>query len=80
MGAWVPREEIEEKVWGKGVFVDAEHGINTAMRKVRQALGDDPEAAELHTDGAEEGIPIHRGSEAGEGSNIAQRRSGERTG
>jgi len=42
-GCLVPREEIEEKVWGKGVFVDAEHGINTAMRKVRQALGDDPE-------------------------------------
>jgi TolB-like protein/DNA-binding winged helix-turn-helix (wHTH) protein/Tfp pilus assembly protein PilF len=42
-GCLVTREEIEEKVWGKGVFVDAEHGINTAMRKVRQALGDDPE-------------------------------------
>jgi len=42
-GRLVTREEIEEKIWGKGVFVDAEHGINTAMRKVRQALGDDPE-------------------------------------
>jgi len=42
-GRLVSREEIEEKVWGKGVFVDAEHGINTAMRKVRQTLGDDPD-------------------------------------
>jgi len=42
-GRLVTREEIEEKVWGKGVFVDAEHGINTAVRKVRQALGDDPD-------------------------------------
>jgi TolB-like protein/DNA-binding winged helix-turn-helix (wHTH) protein len=42
-GRLVTREEIEEQLWGKGVFVDAEHGINTAIRKVRQALGDDPE-------------------------------------
>lgn len=42
-GRLVTREEIEEKLWGNGVFVDAEHGTNTAMRKVRQALGDDPE-------------------------------------
>jgi TolB-like protein/DNA-binding winged helix-turn-helix (wHTH) protein/Tfp pilus assembly protein PilF len=42
-GRLVTREEIEEKIWGKGVFVDAEHGINTAVRKVRQALGDDPD-------------------------------------
>lgn len=42
-GRLVTREEIEEKVWGKEVFVDAEHGINTAIRKIRQALGDDAE-------------------------------------
>ena len=42
-GRLVTREEIEERVWGKGVFVDAEHGINTAVRKIRQALGDDPD-------------------------------------
>ena len=42
-GRLVTREEIEERIWGKGVFVDAEHGINTAVRKVRQALGDDPD-------------------------------------
>jgi len=40
-GRLVTREEIEERIWGKDVFVDAEHGINTAIRKVRQALGDD---------------------------------------
>lgn len=42
-GRLVTREEIEERVWGKDVFVDAEHGINTAIRKVRQALGDNPD-------------------------------------
>lgn len=37
----VTREEIAEKLWGKDVFVDIEQGINTAIRKVRIALGDD---------------------------------------
>src|SRR5256885_12917200 len=40
-GRLVTREEIEAQLWGKDVFVDAEHGINTAIRKVRQAPGDD---------------------------------------
>src|ERR1700730_2725231 len=43
-GQLVTREEILERVWGKGVFVDSENSINTAVRKVRRALSDDPEA------------------------------------
>lgn len=42
-GRLVSRDEIVEKIWGKDVFLDTEHGINTAIRKIRQALGDDPE-------------------------------------
>ena len=37
------RQEIVERLWGKDVFVDTEHGINTAIRKIRQALKDDPD-------------------------------------
>src|ERR1044071_3434893 len=40
----VSRTEIIERLWGNGVFVDAEMGINTAIRKVRQVLGGGPEA------------------------------------
>ena len=43
-GELVTREEIVGKLWGKDVFVDTEHSINTAVRKIRQALGDDPES------------------------------------
>jgi DNA-binding winged helix-turn-helix (wHTH) protein len=43
-GQLVTREEILERVWGKGVFVDSENSINTAVRKVRRALSDNPEA------------------------------------
>jgi len=42
-GRLVTREEIQEKLWGKEVYVDSEHGINTAIRKIRQVLGDDPD-------------------------------------
>ena len=40
----VSRAEIVERLWGKDVFVDVETGVHTAMRKVRQALRDSPEA------------------------------------
>jgi TolB-like protein len=39
-GQLVSRTEIAERLWGKDVFVDVENGINTAIRKVRQALRD----------------------------------------
>lgn len=40
----VTREEIANRLWGSEVFVDLEHGINTAIRKIRVALDDDPAA------------------------------------
>ena len=42
-GELVSREEIAERLWGKDVFVDIDHSINTAIRKIRQVLKDDPE-------------------------------------
>ena len=42
-GLLVTREEIIEKLWGKDVFLDTDNSINTAIRKIRQALKDDPE-------------------------------------
>jgi len=42
-GELVSREEIIAKLWGPGVFIETEHSINTAIRKIRQTLGDDPE-------------------------------------
>jgi len=42
-GELVSREEIAERLWGKDVFLDVDHGINTAIRKVRAVLRDDPE-------------------------------------
>src|SRR5215472_18222635 len=42
-GELVSRDEIIEKLWGRDVFIETELGVNTAVRKIRQTLGDDPE-------------------------------------
>jgi TolB-like protein/DNA-binding winged helix-turn-helix (wHTH) protein len=39
-GQVVTRNEIARCLWEREVFVDIEHGINTAIRKIRQVLGD----------------------------------------
>src|SRR5580704_17330817 len=41
-GEVVTREEIVERLWSKGVQLDTENAINTAIRKIRLALGDEP--------------------------------------
>lgn len=41
-GQLVTRQEIAERLWSREVFVDTEHGINTAIRKIRYLLRDDP--------------------------------------
>ncbi len=42
-GELVSREEVIERLWGKGVYVDADQGINTAIRKIRLCLHDTAE-------------------------------------
>jgi TolB-like protein/DNA-binding winged helix-turn-helix (wHTH) protein/Flp pilus assembly protein TadD len=42
-GQLVNREQIAERIWGKEVFLDTDNSINGAIRKLRQALHDDPE-------------------------------------
>jgi len=36
----VTREEIQLKIWGADTFVDFDHGVNRAINKLREALGD----------------------------------------
>jgi TolB-like protein/Flp pilus assembly protein TadD len=38
----VSRVEIVERLWGNNAFVDVDTGVNTAIRKVRQALRESP--------------------------------------
>src|SRR3954468_13455749 len=41
----VLRADIVATLWSADVFVDVETGVNTAVRKLRQALSDSPDAA-----------------------------------
>jgi TolB-like protein/DNA-binding winged helix-turn-helix (wHTH) protein/Tfp pilus assembly protein PilF len=42
-GELVTREEVADRLWGATVFVDIDQSINTAVRKVRMVLRDDPD-------------------------------------
>jgi hypothetical protein len=43
-GEVVTREELRAALWGAETFVDAEAGLNTAIAKLREALGDSAES------------------------------------
>src|ERR1017187_4812933 len=36
----VTREEMRQRLWNQDTFVDFDHGLNTAVNKLREALGD----------------------------------------
>jgi cholera toxin transcriptional activator len=39
-GQVLTREEISRKLWPSDTFVDFEHGVNSAINRIREALGD----------------------------------------
>jgi TolB-like protein/DNA-binding winged helix-turn-helix (wHTH) protein/Tfp pilus assembly protein PilF len=39
-GDVVTREELQQKLWPANTFVDFDHGLNKAINKIREALGD----------------------------------------
>jgi TolB-like protein/Tfp pilus assembly protein PilF len=42
-GEVVTREELRQQIWGPDTFVDFDHSLKTAIRKIRDALGDSAE-------------------------------------
>jgi TolB-like protein/DNA-binding winged helix-turn-helix (wHTH) protein/Tfp pilus assembly protein PilF len=43
-GDVVTREEVREKLWPADTYVDFDHSLNTAVRKLRESLGDAADA------------------------------------
>ena len=39
-GEVVTREELQQRLWPDGTFVDFDHSLNTAVNKIREALDD----------------------------------------
>ena len=42
-GKVISREELRQKVWSSDTFVDFDHGINNAIKRLREALADTAE-------------------------------------
>ena len=42
-GKIIPREELQTRIWRSDTFVDFDHGINNAIKRLREALGDTAE-------------------------------------
>ncbi len=42
-GKIIPREELQKRIWPSDTFVDFDHGINNAIKRLREALGDTAE-------------------------------------
>src|ERR1700723_3973136 len=43
-GEIVSREDLQKKLWAADTFVDFDHGLNKAINKIRDALGDSAES------------------------------------
>src|SRR5271169_485096 len=39
-GELLTREQISSRLWPDGTFVDYEHGVNSAINRIREVLGD----------------------------------------
>src|ERR1700719_5216115 len=46
-GQVVTREELRQKVWPSNVYVDFDQGLNNAIKKLREALGDSADSPRL---------------------------------
>src|SRR5262249_39657870 len=47
LGELVSREELHAALWPSDTFVDFEKGINAAVKRLREALGDSPDDPKL---------------------------------
>ena len=57
-GQVVSREEIQKKVWPANTFVDFDHGLNKAINKIREALGDSAESPRFRRNSCSPRIPV----------------------
>jgi DNA-binding winged helix-turn-helix (wHTH) protein len=54
-GELVTRDELRQRLWAEETFVDFEHGLNAAVKRLRDTLGD----AAVHRDRAAPRVSVH---------------------
>jgi cholera toxin transcriptional activator len=78
-GQLLTREEISRELWPDGTFVDYEHGVNSAVNRIREALGDTAASPRFLETLARRGyrfiapverVDIRKGVSAGESNSI----------
>jgi hypothetical protein len=57
-GEIVTREELRRRLWSSDTFVDFEVALNSAVSRLRDALGDSAESSQLHRDCSEARLSI----------------------
>jgi len=65
-GQAVTREELQKRIWPADTFVDFDHGLNNAVKKLREALADDADWPP--SSGGSKGRSFERQSKTLEGS------------
>src|SRR5215472_10125020 len=59
-GDVVTREELRQKLWPADTFVDFDVGLNTAIKRLRDALSDTAEKPALRGDPAQARVSLYR--------------------
>lgn len=70
-GEVVTREEMRARLWPRDTFVDFEHSLNTAIKKLRQALGDSAVKPRFIETIARQGYRLIASVEAAESNGVA---------
>jgi TolB-like protein/DNA-binding winged helix-turn-helix (wHTH) protein/Tfp pilus assembly protein PilF len=69
-GEVVSREELQKKLWPADTFVDFDHGLNKAVNKIREALGDSAESPRFVETVARRGYRFLAEVKAGDGAPV----------
>jgi cholera toxin transcriptional activator len=59
-GSVVSREDLRARLWPADTFVDFDHSLNTAVNKLREALGDQASSPRFIETVARRGYPLRR--------------------
>ena len=77
-GQVVTREDLRQRLWPEDTFVDFDHSLNTAINKLREALGDGAESPRYVETVPKTGVSLHRAGASNWGKSSLRRRKRQR--
>ena len=64
-GELVTREQLRQRLWPNGTFVDFDHGLNAIINRLRETLGDSADAPRFIQTVPRRGTVHYAGREGG---------------